>query len=357
MKEVLHFPTFVTHQLLSSLCMKRLLFLFVVLVITTATAQNTISGFVNPAELATAKEVLLLEVDPAAPTVKDSTKVVATAMIDSNGAFAFKKELFTTTDKVYQLALTTENVSANGSIPQRLHTLKTFILSEADSMVFNGTTTSYQTTSMADKEWSKFKKFEKTQDFKSLNASEIAQYLTSTKGYIKDSLQILLVKLMSIQELDEKQLLDTDIKENPDYYEQLLVQLKESNVAPAYYMYLENKLHKYHYQRTNTFFRTSVLVNIVLVVLVVLVVLQWVKAKKQGKVTPEVVLSKQETLVKNLILAGKTNKEIAATLFISVSTVKTHITNIYSKLQVSSRKELLQQYQNTTGTSTYLVPE
>jgi len=48
-----------------------------------------------------------------------------------------------------------------------------------------------------------------------------------------------------------------------------------------------------------------------------------------------------------LILQGKSNKEIANELFISLSTVKTHITNIYNKLKVSSRQELLRKTQNS----------
>ena len=52
-------------------------------------------------------------------------------------------------------------------------------------------------------------------------------------------------------------------------------------------------------------------------------------------------LSPRERLIFNAIKNGKTNKEIAATLFISLSTVKTHINNIYKKLGVSSREELL----------------
>ena len=36
----------------------------------------------------------------------------------------------------------------------------------------------------------------------------------------------------------------------------------------------------------------------------------------------------------------KTNKEIGSELFISVSTVKTHINNLYKKLNVTSRDEV-----------------
>jgi DNA-binding NarL/FixJ family response regulator len=42
-----------------------------------------------------------------------------------------------------------------------------------------------------------------------------------------------------------------------------------------------------------------------------------------------------------LILSGKSNREIAEALFISESTVKTHARNIFSKYAVSSRAELI----------------
>jgi len=47
----------------------------------------------------------------------------------------------------------------------------------------------------------------------------------------------------------------------------------------------------------------------------------------------------QEEKILSLIIDGKTNKEIAADLFIELSTVKTHINKLYSKLGVKTRKE------------------
>lgn len=52
-------------------------------------------------------------------------------------------------------------------------------------------------------------------------------------------------------------------------------------------------------------------------------------------------LTAKEQEILDLILAGKSNKEIAASLFIEVSTVKTHINKIYGKLHVKSRKEVM----------------
>ncbi|MFY0713556.1 response regulator transcription factor [Seonamhaeicola sp. NFXS20] len=51
-------------------------------------------------------------------------------------------------------------------------------------------------------------------------------------------------------------------------------------------------------------------------------------------------LTKQEQNVLELILKEYSNKEIADTLFVSISTVKTHVNNIYKKLNVNSREDV-----------------
>ena len=52
-------------------------------------------------------------------------------------------------------------------------------------------------------------------------------------------------------------------------------------------------------------------------------------------------LTLKEREILGLIKEGKSNKEIASQLFIGISTVKTHINKIYSKLEVRSRKEVV----------------
>ncbi|KAB2331035.1 response regulator [Bacillus mesophilum] len=51
------------------------------------------------------------------------------------------------------------------------------------------------------------------------------------------------------------------------------------------------------------------------------------------------VLTKREKDVLREIAAGKSNKEIAAALFITEKTVKTHVSNLLSKLQVTDRTQ------------------
>ena len=51
--------------------------------------------------------------------------------------------------------------------------------------------------------------------------------------------------------------------------------------------------------------------------------------------------SKREQEILELLIKGHTNKEIGEELYISINTVKTHIKNIYSKLNVSNRIQLI----------------
>lgn len=53
-------------------------------------------------------------------------------------------------------------------------------------------------------------------------------------------------------------------------------------------------------------------------------------------------LSVREIEVLEVLATGASNKEIAECLYISISTVKTHIISIYSKLQVSNRIEAIE---------------
>jgi len=56
----------------------------------------------------------------------------------------------------------------------------------------------------------------------------------------------------------------------------------------------------------------------------------------QAKIS-ELELSKRELEILNLLAQGHSNQEIAAILFVSLSTVKTHNQNLFEKLQVNRR--------------------
>jgi DNA-binding NarL/FixJ family response regulator len=55
-------------------------------------------------------------------------------------------------------------------------------------------------------------------------------------------------------------------------------------------------------------------------------------------------LTTKEIYILQLIVEGKSNKDIASINYVEVSTIKTHINNIYAKLGLNNRKEAINRY-------------
>jgi len=67
---------------------------------------------------------------------------------------------------------------------------------------------------------------------------------------------------------------------------------------------------------------------------------EWRRAGGRAGVTPPGELTPAEAAVARLARAGKTNKEIAAQLYLTVNTVETHLRHVYAKLGIHRRVEL-----------------
>ena len=78
--------------------------------------------------------------------------------------------------------------------------------------------------------------------------------------------------------------------------------------------------------------------------------LQFKTEKDIKRIGENYYISPRENEILNLIMKGKSNKEIEDALFISMSTVKTHISNIYKKFAVKNRLELIRLIQQSLGT-------
>ncbi len=72
---------------------------------------------------------------------------------------------------------------------------------------------------------------------------------------------------------------------------------------------------------------------------------------KTQKENSKINFTKKEQEIVDAIRNGMSNKEIAKTQFISLSTIKTHTSNIYKKVGVNSRDELIEKLK-IIGTST-----
>lgn len=59
-------------------------------------------------------------------------------------------------------------------------------------------------------------------------------------------------------------------------------------------------------------------------------------------------LTRREMELLQLLCSGKSNQELADTLFVSINTVKTHLKNLYLKLGVNNRAEIISLVRNLT---------
>jgi len=139
-----------------------------------------------------------------------------------------------------------------------------------------------------------------------------------------------------------------DLKKS-DYYNDLLNRLEKKYPNSEYTKRYKHTLIKDQYpllKSSNTIYKyLAIGLSFLLIISLIFNYLQSEKNKNKA-VAKEVIdykkiLTTQEQKVFELMLENS-NKEIADKLFVSLSTIKSHINNIYTKLSISSRKDINQ---------------
>lgn len=181
---------------------------------------------------------------------------------------------------------------------------------------------------------------------RSINSKKWGAVLQTYGASIKEPLiELYIYSLLSDKTNQLRSYYLEDLKTNA-YYDQLLNKLLNNYPDSPYIKQYEPELaaNKFLINTTTnssnkwwiwfvfTLLAGSILLNI----------LQLYRSKNKNALLPVIGknLTEQEQRVLNLILADKTNKEIATAMFISLSTVKTHINNLYKKLNIRSREEV-----------------
>ena len=107
------------------------------------------------------------------------------------------------------------------------------------------------------------------------------------------------------------------------------------------YDYFVNRLEYLKFQQ-NEKTKNSIARATWLILPLLLILLLWNYRRKIFRHTDKLKsLSLQEKKVFDLLKKGKSNKEISSELHIEVSTVKSHLHRIYTRLGVKSRKEII----------------
>jgi len=132
-----------------------------------------------------------------------------------------------------------------------------------------------------------------------------------------------------------------DLKKS-DYYDNLLTKLKRDYPNSKYTRQYEGDLTHDNFDTKNKSVQNIIIILVSLLIISVAINFILIKRKRNKSKTIDfkLILSPQEQKVFELMNSELSNKQIAEKLFISISTVKTHINAIYSKLSISSRKEV-----------------
>ena len=130
--------------------------------------------------------------------------------------------------------------------------------------------------------------------------------------------------------------------ETSSYYDSLLSKLEQTYPNSTYLNQYKSDIERDRlvFEKDKIDFKYIGLTIVLVISLIFNVVLIRKRKPKSSKIKYQEVLSTQEQKVFELMKENITNKEIAERLFVSISTVKSHINNIYSKLQISSRKDI-----------------
>ena len=179
-----------------------------------------------------------------------------------------------------------------------------------------------------------------------------SKYTNSIRDFCHDT-KYTLVKLLALQNLK----IEDDYAKNQTFYTNLLAEVNNDpqNSLPYVIAFKEkiNSLQKFK-SEDDIGKRYTLLVIILFIIIIILICyLIYLKSsisRKYQRIPDsntehiESLVSKltqSEKKILSLLIKGLQNKEIANRLHVEVSTVKTHLTSLYKKLGINSRKEIM----------------
>ncbi len=168
---------------------------------------------------------------------------------------------------------------------------------------------------------------------------DFIQYQNDLRNF-SDTCQIEVVTFLAIHYLD----MQTDFQKQADFYKKSYRKWHRKGAQSHYFQAFEQQLSFLTFQdRDSSDALSKWMLGGFLMIIISLGIIYYQRKQgqtnKRHKKTIEH-LSIQERRVFQFLVQGKTNKEISNELNIGISTVKSHVHNIFSKLNVKSRKEI-----------------
>ena len=325
--------------------------------------QYSISGYLNTPEKNKRVYLCLLQFDEVNALKPD--QILTSTVTDSLGYFSFEGSLLSDNYAIYRIFSNLDE-DVEGVQKYDIEDLKNFhnfIFSNKDTIVFQKNKklwfSSYINTNPIDQEWRTYDSYAQKlrTEFLDFNNENIIkqttdQFLRELKSFVLEKEPHPLTTLILLGSLP-KSAIKRNLSDDPEFYVQLLGQLNDyydsSSYALHYKGFLDN-LYRSESKEELTFYKKlSYALFFLCILFLGGLIFQGISLKRARTIqkTPvDFSLTSQEVKVAELMIHKKTNKEIASELFISLNTVKTHIRNLYAKLEVSNRTEFVEKLKN-----------
>ncbi|WP_299224545.1 response regulator transcription factor [uncultured Psychroserpens sp.] len=268
--------------------------------------------------------------------------IIAETTIDNQGSFHFSTKALPSKDKLYRIHLSKKDTPAASLIIGGKEENHIFFIANSNSYVyvenkdksslFEGyTIKGYQPNNDLKKIIKMIHQREQSDaNDNALKVEFINKTLCEKLLHIADTSSHPIVSLYALNNSK----FETTFFENQKFYESYLK--KWNNEDSAYFKELRTKFPK----KENSSSLRYIFISIVFFILGFLI--NYYMNQKQKRTNNQLrLLSVQERKIFKLVQSGKSNKEISEEYNIEISTVKSHVSNIYSKLSIKSRKEAM----------------
>lgn len=292
-------------------------------------------------------------------------QVLFSTSIDSTGYFNFKGNLLSEEDKLYRIHAN-KNDNSKGfefaDTPNNKN-FQNFIFTNKDTILFEKSANLWFSKSWNTNKVDKtFKTFQKEsvkliRQFIDIKNQEVRNQsvittLNKLKQYANDFNVSPLPTLLILNNFPEN-ILRKDYENKSNFYislyDDFLTQYGESSYTLQYKGLLSRLSISPNEKRLTLHKNLNYLAVVIIILLIIIVMILTSKLKKQKRLKHDSEinsLTKQENRVTELLLQNKSNKEIASELFVSLSTIKTHVRNIFAKFDVNSREEFKEKMKN-----------
>jgi len=346
-----------------SIYLKRILPFIIFLIGNYCYGQYSISGYLDTPEKNKRVYLCLLKFNELNSVNQD--QILTSTVTDSLGYFSFAGSLLSDKQALYRIyANLDEDVEGVQKYDiEDLKNFHNFIFSNKDTIVFERNNrfwfSSNDNTNSIDKEWNAYGTYtEKLRvELLDFNNEKIIKqsaehFLRGFKSYVIEKETHPLTTLIFLGDLPPD-IIKNDLIDDDEFYKKLQSDLNDYYENSSYALQYKNLLTDLYKSETKeelAFFKRLSYAFVFLCLLflggMVFLSIKLKQARTIQQTPIDFSLTTQEEKVAELMINNKTNKEIASELFISLNTVKTHIRNLYAKLEVSNRTEFVEKFKN-----------